>query len=173
MGQADHVRTTRRTMLAATFALSGAAGAGGVLAVDAALSSARAEAPHPDAALLAYAPRLQALKAEMAARLAVLDDIEAAFQATLPPRPEWEDPAYAAWAERWRIAKDASGYETAYAAFGTAVDALSDAYTQVAGIRASTLAGLCLKARYGEGADAVEASIIADLRAIDAARPAT
>ena len=159
---ADRAHNTSRRALLAGLTVSTALGVAG----------ARADTPHPDAALLAYEPRLRTLKAEMAARLAVVNDIEAAFHATLPPRPEWEDPAYAAWAERWRAAKDASGFEAAYEAYGTTVDALGDVRDEIAAIRASTLAGLCLKVRYGEGADVVEASIIADLLAIDAAQPA-
>ncbi len=76
MGQADHARTTRRGMLAATFALSTAAGAAGVLAVDAAIGGAKADeaAPHPDATLLALGRELDALWAEEQALFATCDE---------------------------------------------------------------------------------------------------
>lgn len=126
-----------------------------------------AAAPAGDAALVAYEPRLRALKAEMDARLAEANRIEAIFEAMLPARPVWGDPDYAAWAEIWNAAKRESGYDTAYDAFGATVEDRNELLREISAIPARTIDGLCLKVRYGEGYDPVNASIIADLIAID------
>lgn len=141
---------------------------GGGRPVPAAPVPATLAAADPDAALLAYEPRLRALKAEMDAKFAEAERIEAAFEATVPPRPEWGDPASAAWGERWHAAKEASGYDAAYATFEWAVVDFNDVRDEIAEIQASTLAGLRLKARYSEEYEPLAESILADLRAIDA-----
>lgn len=122
---------------------------------------------HLDATLLAYEPRLRALKAEMDAKLAEANRIEASLEATVSPKPQRGDPGYAAWAERWDAAKTASGYEAAYDAFEHSVEDRNDVLDEISKMPAWTLDGLCLKVRYGEGYDPIDESVVADLTAID------
>lgn len=126
-----------------------------------------AQEPHPDAALLAYAPRLAELKAEIDRCRAALSRVSGVHDAMIDPRPDRADPAFAAWLKRWRLTKNESGYDAAEAALDNAIYTLDRALRELAKIEALTLEGLCLKARYGHDYDVTIENIVADLVAID------